>query len=350
MVSLKTYDERSGKSRLGFQKIPDTMSRQGRSSLVVLGSRNLLTRICVLLMVAIYVVMPKLANAGCGCDKPPPMPAAVIPRVAFPDMPVTFFDPSFVVGQQWNVTFNSGQVSATLSATVEMKRDITDATGTKQTPQLVVAVPSLPPGPCSIHLSAGTSSITIPADSFVVIGRPVQVSQQNAEIEQEGYTTAVGLDGTLYLAVGGLNQVCDAMSFQAELDGYPLRFSDGDVLIFNSQGYFIDSLTPLSHNHFSINLGDASTSNALSYYRHSFAKYCADHLPGGPKQVDPKDQNWHLDGTPHVDYSIVIFAINGHFDNGSAQQPGAVSAQMSLETSLGDGTEVWESEQPEEGN
>jgi hypothetical protein len=140
------------------------------------------------------------------------------------------------------------------------------------------------------------------------------------------------------------------MSFQAELDGYPLRFSDGDVLIFNSQGYFIDSLTPLSHNHFSISPGDASTSNELSYYRHSFAKYCADHQSGGPKQIDPKDPNWHLDGTPHVDYSIVIFAINGHFDNGSVQQPGVVSAKMNVKTTLGDGTGVWESEQPEEGN
>src|SRR5229473_8526069 len=136
MVSLKTYDERCGKSRLGFQKIPDTMSRQGCSSLVVLGSRNSLARICVLLMVAIYVAMPKLANAGCGCDKPPPLPAAVIPGVAFSGMPVTFFDPRFVAGQQWNITFNSGKVSATVSAAVELKRDVTDTTGTRQTPQL----------------------------------------------------------------------------------------------------------------------------------------------------------------------------------------------------------------------
>ena len=332
----------------GFRKF---LTRLVGKAVVVssyLGSRNLIARISVPLMVAICFAMPKLANAGCGCNKPPPRPAAVMPSVAFPGMPVTFFDPSFAIGQQWNITFNSGQVSATVSAPVEMKRDITDTTGTKQTPQLVVPAPSLPPGPCSIHLSAGTSSITIPADSFVVIGRPVQVSQENAEIEQDGYTTAVGLDGTLYLAVGGLNQVCDAMSFQAELHGYPLRFSDGDVLILNSQGYFIDSLTSLSHSHFSISLGDASTSNALSYYRHSFAKYCADHPPGGPKEVDPKDPNWHLNGTPHVDYSIVIFAINGHFDNGSAQHPGAVSAQMKLRTSLDNGTEVWESEQSEE--
>jgi len=341
---------------MSYTKNPDRGFRRIRTSLgdkVVIGSsyvrlRSLTARICIALMVAIYVAIPKLAIAGCGCDKPPPLPAAVIPRVAFPGMSVTFFDPSFVVGQQWDITFNSGPESATVSAPVEMKRDITDATGTKQTPQLRVTVPTLPPGPGSIHLSSGTSSITIPAESFVVIGRPVEVSQQNAEIQMDKYTTAVGLDGTLYLAVGELNQVCDAMSFRAKLDGYPLRFSDGDVLIFNSQGYFIDALTSVTHSHFSINPGDASTSNTLSYDRHSFAKYCADHQPGGPNEVDPSHPNWHLNGTPHVDYSIVIFAINGHFDNGSAQRPGAVSVHLDLRTSLGNGTEGWEGEQPEE--
>ena len=143
---------------------PDQGFRKIRTSLgdkVVIGSsyvrlRSLTARICVSLMVAIYAAIPKLAIAGCGCDKPPPLPAAVIPRVAFPGMPVTFFDPSFVVGQQWNITFNSGPASATVSAPVEMKRDITDRTGATQTPELRVTVPSLPPGPGSIHLSAGT--------------------------------------------------------------------------------------------------------------------------------------------------------------------------------------------------
>jgi len=315
-----------------------------------LGLRNLIARISVALIIAIFVAMPKPANAGCGCDKPPPLPASVIPSVAFSGMPVTFFDPSFIPGQQWNITFSSGKASATVSGEVVLKRDITDTTGIKRTPQLMVAVPSLPPGPCSIRLSAGTLSMTILASSFVVIGQPVMVSQQETEIEEDRYTTAVGLDGTLYVAVGGLNRVCDAMSFDAQLGGYPLRFSDGDVLIFNSQGYFIDSLTPLSHNHFSISPGEDDSSNELFYYRHSFAKYCADHLPGGPKQVDPTDPNWHLDGTPHVDYSIVIFAIHGYFDDGSMQQPGVVSAEMDMETSLGDATEDWETEQPEEGN
>ena len=334
-----------------FRKFLTSLGDQAVIVLYCLRSRNLTARISVSLMVAICVAMPKLAVAGCGCVKPPPPPAAVIPNVAFPGMRVTFFDPSFLVGQQWNIRFNSGQASATVSAPVEMKRDITDATGTRQTPQLRVFVPSLPPGPGSIHLWAGKSSITIPADSFVVIGQPVEVRQEDAEIQLDEYTTAIGLDGTLYLAVGGLNQVCDAMWFEAKFDGYPLRFSDGDVLIFNLQGYLIDSLTTsASHSYFSISPGGDSTSNALSYYRHSFVKYCADHQSGGPKQVDPTHPNWHYDGSPHVDYSIVIFALNGHFDNGAAQRPGAVSVHLDLRTSLGNGTQGWESEQPEEEN
>ena len=109
------------------------LTRLGGKAVVVssyLVSRNLMARISVALIVAIYVAMPKLANAGCGCDKPPPLPAALIPGVAFSGMPVTFFDPRFVAGQQWNITFNSGKVSATVSAAVELKRR-TDASATE---------------------------------------------------------------------------------------------------------------------------------------------------------------------------------------------------------------------------
>jgi hypothetical protein len=183
------------------------------------------------------------------------------------------------------------------------------------------------------------------------MGGLLGVSQQNNELELDNYSTAVGDDGTLYMGVGGLNRVCDAMKFQSSLEGYPLRFGDGDVLIFNGQGYFIDALNPSSHNHFFINpSGNSSTSDQLTYERHSFQQYCIDHAPGGSKQVDPKDPNWHLDGTPHVDYSTVIFAIKGHFDNGTTLPPGLMSSQMNMETELGDGTGDWEPEpnQPED--
>src|SRR6266851_6459761 len=117
------------------------LTRVGGKSVVVspyLKLRNLIAKISVPLMVAIYVATPKLAIAGCGCNKPPPLPAAVIPGVAFLGMPVTFFDPSFVAGQLWKITFNSGKVSAAVSAEIKLKRDITDTTGTRQTAQLGV--------------------------------------------------------------------------------------------------------------------------------------------------------------------------------------------------------------------
>ncbi|HVN29630.1 MAG TPA: hypothetical protein VMT64_14125, partial [Candidatus Binataceae bacterium] len=257
------------------------------------------------------IARPSLALAGCGCNKPPPKPAAVIPNVAAPGMPITFFDRKFAKNQTWEVTFTSGSTTASTSAVVVRKRDITVSSGKKVEAQLIVAVPKLPPGPTSITIARKKHvEMRVPADSFVVIGGLIGVSQQNNELELSSYTTAVGADGTLYLGVGGLNTVCDPMKFQSVLEGYPLRYGDGDVLIFNGQGYFIDSLTPASHNHFFIDAGSTSTSDRLTYERHSFQQYCIDHAPGGSKQIDPADRNWHLDGTPHVDYSIVIFAIN----------------------------------------
>ena len=312
----------------------------------VLPSVMMRARIFVLaVLLALLVLSPDLARAGCGCDKPPPKPAAVIPSVGAPGMPVIIYDKKFVKNQLWQVTFTSGTTSISTSGRVARKRDITVSTGKKITPQLIVTIPKLPPGPTSVRIFRGKhNQLLIPEDSFVVMGGLIGVSQQDNEVELSHYTSAVGDDGTLYLGVGGLNTVCDPMKFQSALDGYPLRFGDGDVLIFNGQGYAIDALNAASHNHFFINPSTSSASDQLIYERHSFQQYCIDHAPGGSKQVDPKDPNWHLDGTPHVDYSIVIFAINGHLDTGAALQPGPISSQMNLETELGDGTGDWEPE------
>lgn len=301
------------------------------------GDRKILGIVFLLSLLPVFLAA--VAEAGCGCNKPPPKPAAIIPSVASPGMNVTFFDPRFQPNQTWNAVFTSGGVPVATTGTVVSKRDITDPTGKTISNQLVVAVPGLPPGPTSIQISHGQDVLAIGSDSFVVIGKPVMTGPQDSELDLHGYSTAVGQDGTLYVAVGGLNHVCDPMQFKSQFDSYPLRFSDGDVLIFNWQGYFIDSLTPASHNHFLIKPppDDDSGSNVLIYKRHSFQKYCADHRPGGPKQVDPSDPNWHLDGTPHVDYAIVIFAIAGHLDNGSSLQPGTFSAELNMETSVASG-------------
>jgi hypothetical protein len=292
---------------------------------------------------------PTLAKAGCGCDKPPPTPAAVIPGVAFPGMTVTLFDNKLVEGQTWDVVFQSGSTTATVSASVVSKRDITDSTGTKYTPQLVVNVPGIPIGPTSILASTENDSLVVPQESFTVIAKPLMVSEQTTEFEVENYTTAVGYDGTLYISVGWLTNVCKAMDFKGFMTKYPLRFANGDIIIFNSQGYLIDSLGKESADHFFIEppKEGGEKSDYVRYLRHSFETYCADHLPGGDKEVDPADPNWHLDGTPHVDHSALILAIAGHFDDGSVPQVGSASFNLVVETEISDDDEEWEDEEEE---
>ncbi len=44
----------------------------------------------VMLLMLATLTAPTSALAGCGCDKPPPKPAAVTPNVAAPGMPIIF--------------------------------------------------------------------------------------------------------------------------------------------------------------------------------------------------------------------------------------------------------------------
>lgn len=286
------------------------------------------------------------SQAGCGCDKPPPAPAAVIPNVAFPGMPVTFFYNKFEVGQTWTVVFHGASSTVSAKGSVVSKRTLTD--GTYQ-PQLVIVVPDLPMGPTSLEASMSKASFVVPKEFFTVIGKPVMIAEQAGNYAVKNYTTGVGADGTLYISLGGLNQVCKPMEFRARMNDYPLRFANwGDVVILNHQGFFIDSFDEQSADHFSIQPLGGRTSDRVDYFRHSFAQYCADHLPGGPKEVDPQDHNWHLDGTAHTDYSVLIFAINGHLSDGSTPKAGDASFALTLQASIGDNNETRAHEKEEE--
>jgi hypothetical protein len=151
----------------------------------------------------------------------------------------------------------------------------------------------------------------------------------------------------VYLSIGGLDKICRPIKLSAWAEDLPLRFSGGPVVVYNQQGFLIDAFTPQSADRFLINRGRGGRSDRLDYFRHSFAQYCQNHRPGGAKEVDPADTNWHRDGTPHVDYSTLTFAIVGQV-NGSLRSPGRTSADLSLMTQLGSGAEPWAIEQPEE--
>lgn len=291
---------------------------------------------------------PIQAQAGCGCDKPPPAPAAVIPRFAFPGMPVTLFHDSLQEGQSWDVTFQSGATTATTTATVVVKRTLTDPTGLTYKPQLEVPVPNLPVGPTRIVAYTANASLTVLEQTFTVIAKPVMVAEQAGSYAVNDYRTGVGADGTLYVSVGGLQNVCRALDLKSFLKNYPLRLKNAQVVIWNAQGFLMDSLSAQNEYYFFIE-PQGQTSDMLRYYRHSFAQYCADHQAGHSKEVDPTDENWHLDGTPHTDYSTLIFAIAGYFDDGSMPQPGSATFDLNLQAQVGDSTEPWTQEKKAEG-
>ncbi len=305
----------------------------------------------LLLVCCVIAADPASTKAGCGCSKPPPLPGAVIPNVAFEGMPVTLFNPVFAVGQTWTVTFTGASGSMAVTVPVVGRRNITDATGKTVTPQLPVSVPEVL-GPTAISATDGSSSMNIPASDFMILGKPVAVAESNQEISSAAYSVGVGLDGTLWVGIGGLADVCEPIEIDAQFRGYPLQFGFGDVSIINLQGFFIDTLNTQSAGHVAFQPADDPTedSTKLIYFRHSFEQYCHDHLPGGPLQVDPLDTNWHLSGSPHVDYSTLFFAISGVLANGSTPTPGALAANLDLQVTVYTDAQglAWTPEQPEE--
>lgn len=285
------------------------------------------------------LVQPGQARASCGCSKPPPEPAAVIPSIAVPGLPIALFHDSFQEGQWWKVVFESQGVRKTVRKVargrVVEKRDITDPTGKIYAPQLTVLVPRLPAGPTRIIASRRRqTALVVSEETFTVIGHPIVLSEQAASYEVKKYTTGVGYDGTLYISLGGITNVCKAMDLEGVLKGYPLRFGDNDIVIWNFQGFLIDSVDIESVDHAWIEPQAEKDSDRLHYFRHSFETHCEDHLPGGIKEVDPQDPNWHLDGTPHVDYTTLIFAVSGSFEDGSMPEPGRAVFGLEIDTKI----------------
>ncbi len=300
----------------------------------------------LMLIGILCLARPMPGIAGCGCTKPSPAPAMVIPKVAFQGLPLTFFHHSFEVAQSWQVTFQNGSQTKTATALVIEKRDITDPSGNTVTPQLVVTTPNLSAGPTSIHGVSGTNAFSVSADSFTMIAKPIRISEQSADYDMENYATGVGADGTLYMSIGGLDKVCKAMAFEVSIEDYPLRISD--IVIINAQGYLIDALGPLTSDFFFLEPGDEEESDTVHYWRHSFEQFCADRQPGGPKETDPNDPNWLLNGNPYVDFSTLIFAVAGQI-NGSIPDAGrVVLPELDIQTELSDGSNDWEDEQDEQ--
>ena len=267
---------------------------------------------------------PSRAEAGCGCKKAPPPPAAVRPHATYAGTEVSIFDATLQVGQAYDVTFTSGTTGASASVATRAvsRRDLADDV---YKTQLNVDVPSLPLGPTSIGVRlAGQSGaiLTIDDAALTVVPQPIPV-KNHGESKDKEFRAAVSRDGVVYLSLD-VSDIHDARIFRAEMKKYPLRFTSEDVLFYNTQGFLMQLLDGTIPGLFSLEATDkANDSDILEYARHEFNTHFLLHNERQAHTVDGSDPNWHGDGTPHIDHDHLIVAIAGNMQDGSLPVPGA---------------------------
>jgi hypothetical protein len=289
------------------------------------------TKAIASMILALAALAPRAADAGCGCDKPPPPRAAIRPFVGYVDQQVTLFDGRLMPGQQYDVLFESSTdgVSDWSRGRAKLRRDLADG---ERRVQLHVSVAEVSLGPCRVSVwRDGEMVFALEDEAFTVAAPPIALHEFAEGITREGYRTGIGRDGTMYIPVD-VSQVDAATTFAGEADGLPLRFGAGDIAMYNAQGFLMQVLQPGNTGLFRIGAGDLTRSDQLSYWRHEFATYKQEHRRRDARAMDEDD--WHVDGTYHVDHDHIVVAIRGTMPSGAAPTPGPSPAfRLSISSS-----------------
>ena len=281
------------------------------------------------------------AKAGCGCDKPPPPLASIRPAFASPGNTVTLFAPGIRDGVTYFVQFVGGSAGSSgaapwVFARATTRRDFADGA---YKPQLVVRAPDLPPGPTRVIVSRGyTKVLTVPAEDFTMLQRPLVLPEADGLTIAECYRAAVGADGTVYLPVD-ISAIAEHMLFSGIGWNYPLLFDGYDIVIYNTQGVLMQLLGPKQEGIFAIADPGSPHSFELIYDRHEFETYRADHAHQGGRGLDPTDPQWHSDGTRHIDHDHLVIAIQGIVESEGVPSPGVTPPfTMDIATVLPEGS------------
>ena len=266
------------------------------------------------------------AQAGCGCDHPPPDWKLVMPPFASPGNPVTIFADggSFVPGATYVVTFHG---NAGNDVAVKAVADATDS--------VTVALPAgLDLGGTAISVAGSGYSKSYHAGAFTALPEPRLVPPGTDSFTVRDYAAAVGDDGTLYLPMD-VSQVRDATQFAFAFRDLPLEFDANDVVIYNRDGvdltifeldvdddeyqwglYFgweveVDDglFGTVYDGQVAAPVDEDNVSHVFTYWRHEFHTYADAHAPGGSHWVN--GGGYHPDGTKHVDHDHLVIAIKG---------------------------------------
>ncbi len=272
------------------------------------------------------------ATAGCGCEKPPPLPAAVRPHATYSGAQVALFHPALVEGGSYEARFapSSGGQIIGAAGVASVARDLADGLDRAQ---LTVSLPTLPPGPAAIEIVSvddGSVVSAISDDHFTVVPDPIGMPDCYGEHVHQGVRAAVGRDGLLYLALD-LSDLQRPTIFEAQAMGLPLRFGNEDVVFYNTQGVLMQALVdqqiePVPGMFVLPARNPDTNSDTLHYSRHEFASYFLSHDERAAHAVDEINPDWHLDGTRHIDHNHLILSIDAVFADGSAPAPGATAS------------------------
>ena len=291
--------------------------------------------VLVSLMTSCLFAAPQPAQAGCGCTKPPPELASVRPNATYAGTELTLFHASLQDGQDYSVTLTSGtQPGQSASVTVQAvtRRDLADA---QDKPQLVVALPNLPLGPTSISVADQNGPVFSLADAaFTVAPQPITFPEEVGEVTLADYQAAVSRNGVVYISLN-VTDLHMPRTFHAQALGYPLRFTNDEVVFYNTQGFMMQLLDEGMPGLFAIDTSTGSPdSDTLQYSRHEFNTHFLQHEERQSHAVDASDPNWHADGTtPHIDHDHLIVAISGMLADGSQPEAGATPAfELALDT------------------
>jgi hypothetical protein len=269
---------------------------------------------------ALLVLAPR-ADAGCGCDKPPPPIAAIRPFVTWSGGTVTLFDTRLEPGKTYRVFFDSiiDRWEGWSSGVAELQPDLADG---RVRAQMRVVVPRLGFGPQRVQVWDGDALLyELDPSQLTVTWTPIPLHDFMDSISTDQYRAGVGMDGTVYIAVD-VSQVAGATSFRGAAIGFPLDFTSDGVSMYNDQGFLMQNLPEAEEGVlFDIAPRKRLTSATFSYWRHQFYTYNEEHRALEDRQLDPT-ANWHADGTYHVDHDLIVIAIRGTLTNGTMPKPG----------------------------
>jgi hypothetical protein len=278
------------------------------------------------------------ADAGCGCDHPPPTWAQVMPPFASPGMTIRVHAAdgnAFQVGASYDVTLKSGagvftvDVDATASDFLEL-----------------VTPANLEPGPTEITVSTGGNQgvvQTFANDVFTTLPIPPVLSPNGGASKNSKLTAAIAADGTLLLPLN-LRHVRDGMQLAFQVANEPLEFGPDDVVIYNADGVDLTLFTLAVDGQTAMEWGSyygweveddtglfgvvydtkvqrstdpGKSSDVLTYWRHEFQTYRNAHMPGGSHEGGA--DGLHPDGSLHINHGHLVLAI--HAMKRSANDP-----------------------------